>query len=333
MIELTVNSNATAAISNAFRKISDMVKTGAIEKDTLVHIVLGKGVYSELLSYNLPNPLIMEAASGIARENCVIKAENCEAFHKDTENRSVFVIGPNATFVTLKGFTIQNTHVKTLPDEKLGNQAEAICFHNYRGLLTAENVAFLSHQDTIHVKGFSYFKNCYVEGDVDYIWGYCDTSLFENCTIHTTKDNRGDCTAFVLQSRALNRRRGFIFKDCNFTAEKRVSAKIYIARSAGTGKIDSKDRWDSVALINCTVDESYAPEFFTDENGTREVFPKGSALVGWREYGTKTKKEDGSIVEADTSCRYPLSYVMSDEEYKMNYESTETILRDFPKRK
>ena len=71
MIELTVNSNATAAISNAFRKISDMVKTGAIEKDTLVHIVLGKGVYSELLSYNLPNPLIMEAASGIARENCV----------------------------------------------------------------------------------------------------------------------------------------------------------------------------------------------------------------------------------------------------------------------
>ena len=45
MIELTVNSNAPAAISNAFRKISDMVKSGAIENNTLVHIVLGKGVY------------------------------------------------------------------------------------------------------------------------------------------------------------------------------------------------------------------------------------------------------------------------------------------------
>ena len=333
MIELTVNSNAPAAISNAFRKISDMVKSGAIENNTLVHIVLGKGVYSELLSYNLTNPLIMEAAQGIPRENCVIRAENCEAFHKDTENRSVFVIGPNATFVTLKGFTIQNTHVKTLSDEKLGNQAEALCFHNYRGVLTAENMAFFSHQDTIHVKGFSHFKNCYVEGDVDFIWGYCDTSLFEDCTIHTTQDNRGDCTAYVLQSRALNRRRGFIFKNCEFTAFPRENAKIYIARSAGTGKIDSKDRWDSVALINCTVSDSYAPEFFTDEEGTREVFPKGSVLVGWREYGTKTRKADGSVVASDTSKRYKMAYVMSEEEYKMNYESTETILRDFPKSK
>ncbi len=332
MIELTVNSKVPAAISNAFKKISEMVKTGAIEKNTLVHIVLGAGVYNELLNYNLSNPLIIEAASGVSRENCVVRAENCESFHRDTENRAVFVIGPSATFVTLRGFSIHNTHIKTLENEKSGDQAEALCFHNQRGRLDAENMAFKSHQDTIHVKGFSHFKSCLIEGDVDFIWGYCDTSFFEDCIINTIQDNRGDMQASVLQSRAVAKRPGFIFKDCEFLAEKRATAKIYIARANGKGSEQSADRWDSVALINCTVGENYTSEFFSDEGGTRAIFPKGSALFGFREYGTKTRKSDGSVLKADTTERNALSYVMSEEEYEANYKSNDFILRDFPKR-
>lgn len=331
MVELTVNSKAPAAISNAFRKISEMVKTGAIEKNATVHIVLGSGVYTELLSYNLSNPLIMEAASGVSRENCIIRAENCEAFHRDTENRAVFVIGQAATSVVLRGFTIHNTHLKTLSDEKLGNQAEALCFHNVRGRLEAENMAFLSRQDTIHVKGFSHFSSCLIEGDVDFIWGYCDTSLFENCSIRVIADNRGDRRAYVLQSRALNGKRGFIFKDCDFSAEMRKTEKIYIARTGGKGSAESPDRWDSIALVNCTVSECFAPEFFFDDDGKLSVYPAGSALVGWREYGTKTRFLSGKIAAADTSKRHPASYIMSRAEYEEHYADSEKILRDFPK--
>ena len=331
MIELTVNSKNPAAISNAFKKIAEMAKSGAIEKTTLVHIILGAGVYTELLNYNLQNPLIMEAANGVKSENCVVRAENCEAFHRDTENRAVFVIGPSATNVTLRGFSIQNTHVKTLGDEKLGNQAEALCFHNQRGVLKAERMMFQSHQDTIHVKGFSHFTDCVIEGDVDFIWGYCDTSLFERCQIRVIEDNRGDCPAYVLQSRALANRPGFVFMDCEFFAVPRPSAPIFLARSSGTGKADSRDRWDSVAIINCVLSEHFSSALFTDEDGTRAVFPAGSALTGWREYGTKTRTASGKLVNADTSARYKTDYILSDKEYKEHYASADLLLRAFPK--
>ncbi|MCR5605416.1 MAG: hypothetical protein K6F69_01185 [Treponema sp.] len=331
MIELVVNPRNVAAISGALKKITDMVKTGAVSKDDTIHIVLEQGIYEEILSYNLSNPLIMEGKAGTKAEDCVVKAENCEAFHKDTENRAVFVIGMNATKVTLRNFTIINTHEKTLPDANLGNQAEALCFHNYKGTLFAEGMRFSSHQDTIHVKGFSYFKDCYVEGDIDYIWGYCDLSLFDHCIIHTLQDNRGDdLVSYVLQSRAINGKKGFVFKDCSFTGVPRKTAGMYIGRSAGTGKYDSVDRWDSIALINCTVDECYSPEFYTDEDGTRKVYPSGKALVGWREYGTKTRKTDGTVEISDTSKRYYMNYVMTDKEYKDNYSSLDLILAGTP---
>ena len=265
-----------------------------------IHLSLAAGIYHEIIAYNLANPLIIEAEAGVKREDCVISAENCELFHKDTENRAVFVIGKEATSVTLRGFTIENTHIKTLDNARLGNQAEALCFHNLKGRLFCEDMRFVSRQDTIHVKGVSCFKNCYITGDVDYVWGYCDLALFEDCRFHTRQDNRGsDKTGFVFQSRALNGKPGFVALNCLFTAEKRSGqAAVFVARSAGTGSEQSEDRWDSVALINCVADENYDDALWTDEEGRRKVFPqKGSAFTGWREFGTKKLRADGSVCE------------------------------------
>ncbi len=317
------------AIGSAFKKISEMVKTGSLSAESPIHITLAAGRYQEILSYNLANPLIMEAAQGVRVEDCMVSAENCEAFHKDTENRAVFVIGMAATNVTLRGFTIENTHVKTADDAALGNQAEALCWHNQKGVLLAENMRFISRQDTVHVKGVSWFKNCYVTGDVDFIWGYCDVSLWEKCHIHTRADNReGVRDAYVLQSRALNGKPGFVFTDCSFTADKRASGShIYIARSSGTGAYNSPDRWDSVALITCTVSAEYDSALWTDENGTRAVYPPtGTALTGWREYGTKTPSEQGHLVAADTTKRSPHGYVMANKEYFAHYANSALIL-------
>lgn len=328
MIEMKVSPNTPAAITTAFKNVARMIKTGEVAKNSEIHIVLMPGEYREILSYNLSNPLIMEARHGTDPEKCVVKAENCEAFHKDTENRALFVLGQNCTRVTLKGFTLENTHIKSQPSQSLSNQAEALCWHNQKGFLTCENMRFVSRQDTIHVKGKSLFLQCYITGDVDFIWGYPETCLLDNCWIHTREDNRsGEHDAYVLQSRAVNGTPGFIFNECTFTADKRPKGgKIYIGRSAGTGKADSEDRWDSIALIRCTVSEFYEDCFWTDEDGKRAVYPeKGSATVGWREFGTRKLLEDGRNVESDFSKRSPHGYVMTEEEYQKFYAFPEGI--------
>ncbi len=317
MLELKVTPSNTGIITQTFKKINDMVRSGTIDMDTPVRIQLAAGSYPGILSYNLSNPLIIEGMAGTKPEDIIVSAENCEAFHKDTENRAVFVIGMGATEVTLRGFTIENTHVKTADDAALGNQAEALCFHNQNGSLLCQNMRFISRQDTIHVKGFSRFEECYVTGDVDFIWGYCDTSLWKNCRIHTREDNRGGVRdAYVLQSRALNSKPGFVFVDCKFTADKRPEGShIYVGRSQGTGKSDSIDRWDSIALIDCTLDENYDRALWTDEEGKRAVWPeKGTKQNGWREYGTKRLDKEGNEILDDTSFREKHGYVMTKKE-------------------
>ena len=295
---------------------------GISPSSEIVHILLEdgehRGLEHERIFYNLPNPLVIESVSGDASK-CALRSENCEAFHKDTENRAVLTFGEKCTSVTLKNFTIENTHVKTTDDAALGNQAEAICFHCQTGELLCEGMCFISRQDTIHVKGISRFKNCYVTGDVDFIWGYCNYSVFENCKLHTREDNRGsDRPAYVLQSRAWNSKPGFVFINCDFTADNRgKNAKIYIGRSQGTGKPDSVDRWDSIALVNCRISDRYDPALWTDEDGTRAVYPKkGSAFSGWREYGTKILHADETLSDYDTRLQEKHGYTMTEDEAK-----------------
>ena len=310
----------TLSTNDSLSKFIEKISSSRKSSDEEIHIFLENGEHhgleGERLFYDFPNPLVIESVSGETTK-CALRAENCEAFHKDTENRAVLTFGENCTSVTLKNFTIENTHIKTSDDSALGNQAETICFHCSKGRLFCEGMCFISRQDTIHVKGISYFKNCFVSGDVDFIWGYCDTSVFENCTLHTRADNRGsDRPAYVLQSRALNGKLGFVFIDCEFTADDRgKNAKIYIGRSQGTGKPDSVDRWDSIALINCRISDLYDSALWTDENGSRAVYPeKGSMATGWRQFGTKIVHEDGSISDYDEKLQERHGYTMTAEE-------------------
>jgi len=311
---MKANISVSDSLPDFFRNLS--VQDENEEIRVILSDGIHKGAFRERIFYNLPNPLVIESENADA-EKCVLSGENCEAFHKDTENRAIITFGNDCTKVTLMNFTIENLHVKTNDDASLGNQAEAICFDCKKGFLYCENMVFKSRQDTIHVKGFSHFKNCFVSGDVDFIWGYCDTAIFDNCKIHTIEDNRGsDRPAYVLQSRALNGRPGFVFINCAFTADNRgENAKIYIGRSQGTGKKDSVDRWDSIALVSCTISDLYDSALWTDEYGSRAVYPeKGSALVGWREYGTKIVDLSGNVRPYNPEMQERHGYSMNDSD-------------------
>src|SRR5260370_41349447 len=49
--------------------------------------------------------------------------------------------------------------------------------------LSAKHSNFVSYQDTIQVKGWSWFYDCFVIGDVDFIWGNANAPLFDRCVI------------------------------------------------------------------------------------------------------------------------------------------------------
>lgn len=331
MLELNVNAKSPGAITSAFKKIKEMVTSGAIDNTVPVHIVLDSGIYHEVIRYNLSNPLVMEAAPGVPADSCVVKADNSEQFNRGVENRSVFTLGPNVTKVTLKRFSVVNMHVKTLEgDAPLGDSAEAFTFNNSTGILIAEDMRFEGRQNTLCLKGFSWFSNCYISGDVDFIYGDVDTAFFEDCRIHLIEDNRGDNAGYVVKSSAFANKKGFIFYNSTFVAEKRKHSKLYLARTLGKGSALSLKYWDSIAFINCIVSDLFSEEFMWDDDMSLNVYPRGNFKTGLREYNTKVLDKNGSIEEADTSLRNVKSYLLTEDDYFKGYASRYLILHDTP---
>ncbi len=322
MLELNVNAKSPAAITAALKKMHEMVMTGAVEKNATFHLILGPGLYRESLRYNMSNPLIMESSPGTKAEDCIIQADNCEAFHKGRENRSIFFFGPNATNITLKNFTVANTHLKSVEEKNTKpDSAEAFVWDNTHGTLKAQGMRFSGRQNTLFVRGSSWFFNCYIEGDTDIVYGEPDLSMLENCTVYIRSDNRGDFNGYAVKSRTDMGKKGFVFSGCTFTGEKRKKSELYVYRTAGLGKAATGKNFDNAVFLNCKVSEMFSPEFEWDDDMQLDIYPRGNAESGIREYGTLELKNDGKTEIADTSRRNVKSYTLTDDDYFKMYAS------------
>jgi len=331
MLEISVNSKSPAAINTALKKLKDRVMAGTLSRTTPIHLTLEQGVYRELVKYNLSNPLVVESAPGTRAEDCIIQADNCEAFHKGLENRSVFMLGSNTTNVTLKNFSIVNTHSKTIEEgNTLSDSAEALVWNNAGGTLFAEGMRIEGRQNTLCIKGFSWFKDCFISGDTDFIYGDVDTALFEECEINVREDNRGDFPGYAVKSQALAGKKGFVFMNCRFTAERRKKSQVFVYRTEGHGGPGKLKWWDSVAFINCFMSDIFNPELAWDDDMELEIYPRGNPATGIREYNTRVVAKGGKVSEADTTRRNIKSYLLTDDDYFDGYASRYLILKETP---
>lgn len=87
-------------------------------------------------------------------------------------------------------------------------------FHSDRAFF--KKCRFLGFQDTLYTYGKgvrNYFEECYIEGTVDFIFGW-STAFFNRCRIHSL--GKGYVTA---PSTDQGQRFGYLFYDCQLTAE------------------------------------------------------------------------------------------------------------------
>lgn len=175
------------------------------------------------------------------------------------------------------------------------------------GNLVAKHANFVSYQDTLQVKGWSWFYDCFITGDVDVIWGNASGALFERSEIKSRYNTSG---AAVVQSRAyLNyistvapvpapdahrAYPGFVFLGCALTREDGAFT-AYLARSPGASSTGTKGayttygQFDMVAFIDCSMDAHVATPGWNVVGGNpagANVSP--SPVAGWREYRSFT---------------------------------------------
>jgi len=260
-----------------------------------VTVTIRDGRYQELLYLRGKDNLILR---GQSRDGAVIDAVNSDGVNPGsgtaqearapgiTGGRAVLLI-EDADMVTIDGLTLRNSALRAAPD---GGQAEAL-FFNSEGRLIVKNASLFSEQDTVQVRGYSWFYRSLIAGNVDYIWGNNRAALFEESELRTVGDSgNGKSGGYLLQARTVSAQdKGFMFVNSRLThgpgptGNDVPAGATWLARSPGYAAT-----WDHVAFINCRMGPHIAPVGWAGPNA-RQPGPnpaQATATAGWREYGS-----------------------------------------------
>ena len=331
---LTVNNSMDAANNAQFHSIQaalDFVK----DSEGTYTIVLAPATYYELLHYNGKANIILQGRKGNKRgDDTVITYINCNDMNNGQATRVVFLFtGAN---LTLENLTIINAtdprkvYISTQKVASGNSQAEALFFYKGKGhTLNVYNCSFKSLQDTMQISGKCWFYNCYVEGDVDYVWGTADVALFEECDFHSVwsplsaKDR-----AYIFETRVgtteeplINK--GYVLYNSRVEVDARQNA-FYGRRATAVDKA-KVPYYDQCAIVNV---EFYGKGNIGEQRwyvGKEPRVLDGSKHVGWKEYNVSFKKIEGKK-PADTSKRYKDAGDIDKKTYKAEYATRDLII-------
>ncbi|KAJ7522027.1 hypothetical protein O6H91_19G079800 [Diphasiastrum complanatum] len=134
-------------------------------------------------------------------------------------------VAVNARYFVAKYITFKNTAGAAWPGQR-GRQAVALRISaDYAAFYSC---LFLGYQDTLYDhRGRHYFKNCYIVGAVDFIFGN-GRSLYQNCRLYAwPMGTTGSLTAQKRNDTSLNT--GFAFVSCVVGG----SGSVYLGRAWG----------------------------------------------------------------------------------------------------
>lgn len=222
--------------SGHYRKLDDAIERVRRYMDYKVTIFVKKGVYKEKIV--VPEQVQNVEIIGEDRDETIITFDD----HANINNMGTFrtytlkVCGNNLTF---RNLTIENNA------PQLG---QAVALHTEGDCLKFINCRFLGNQDTVFTGGRYarlYFKNCYIEGTTDFIFGPA-TALFEDCLIHCKRNSY-----ITAASTPKEVKYGYVFKKCKITTADSVT-KMYLGRPWRP--------YGYTLFMECEMDEKICPE-------------------------------------------------------------------------
>ncbi|KAL1815558.1 hypothetical protein ACET3Z_018132 [Daucus carota] len=192
-----------------------------------VVIRISHGIYREKVE--IPATMSYITLKGVGADKTIIEWDDT-ADRKGTHGNvlgtycsATFAV--NAPYFVARNITFKNS--APLPASgALGKQAVAL-------RISADTASFIGckfigAQDTLYDHtGRHYFRDCYIEGSVDFIFGN-GLSLYEGCHLHAVTNTFGALTAQKRDS--LLQETGFSFLNCKVTG----SGALYLGRAWGS---------------------------------------------------------------------------------------------------
>lgn len=249
------------------------------------YIFIKDGIYKEKLI--LPSTKENVSFIGQSVDSTIITFDDYAA-RNNVFGETIGTSGSSGFFIFGNGFEAENITFSNTA----GPVGQAVAVRIDGDRVAFRNCRFLGYQDTLYPHGKNsrqYYKNCYIEGTVDFIFGW-STAVFDSCTIFCK--NKGYITA---ASTSENTDFGFVFRYCTITGNS-DSASHYLGRP-----------WRPYAktvFIQCFLDKNILSEGWNNWNEPAKE--KTAYYAEYKNYGPGSS----------TSARASWSHQLNDKEAK-----------------
>ncbi|KAL7093688.1 hypothetical protein ACP275_11G054700 [Erythranthe tilingii] len=209
-----------------FTSIQDAIDSLPLVNLVRVVIKIHAGVYTEKVTIPTMKSFITVEGAGagktVVQFGDTAQTIGPKGIPLGTYGSATFAV--NSPYFIARNITFKNT-TPVPPPGAVGKQA--VAFRISADTAAFVGCKFLGAQDTLYDHlGRHYYKDCYIEGSVDFIFGN-GLSLFENCQVHAIAPIIGAVTAQARSS--ILDDSGFSFVNCKVTG----SGALYLGRAWG----------------------------------------------------------------------------------------------------
>lgn len=254
-------------------------------------IFIRNGIYQEKLNLSPSKKLVKLVGEDVSK---TILTYNDYAAKKNRFGEEMGTSGSSGFYICGDGFTAHNITF----ENSSGPVGQAVALWVSSDQTAFFNCRIKGFQDTLYTYGAGnrqYFKNCYIEGTVDFIFGAA-TALFEDCTIFCKQGAR-----YITASSAPDTiKYGYVFLDCQITGDA-LERTVYLGRPWRP--------YSKTVYINCSLSKLIKSEGW---DNWRKASNEKTAY-----YAEYKNKGEGFNPEK----RVAWSHQLSDDEVK-NYTTT-----------
>ena len=227
-------------------------------------IFIKKGVYKEKLTLPASKTNVKFVGEDV---KTTILTYDDYASKKNRFGEEMGTTGSTSFYVFGDDFTAENITF----ENSSGPVGQAVAVRIDGDKVMFRNCRFLGFQDTLYPHGEKsrqYYKDCYIEGTTDFIFGW-STAVFDNCEIYSKKGGNYITAASTLPETAY----GFVFLNCRLTGDAPASS-VYLGRP-----------WRPYAktvFLNCYLGNHIKPEGWHNWNK-----PDAEKTSYYAEYNSK----------------------------------------------
>ena len=224
----TYNATVAKDGSGTHTTVAAAISSAPVNGTTPYYILVKSGVYNEKDTVPTNRPNVVMVGENVLT---TVIYNNDNATTTLVNGNPIGTSGSSAFFVNGASFTAFNI---TFQNNAGVAASQAVAVNISGDKAAFRNCRFLGFQDVLYCKNSgvsSYFKNCYIEGTVDFIFG-ASTSYFDSCYIFCkSRQSGGVITApNTAAGTSFGSPWGFVFNNCKINGASGMTSLYYLGR-------------------------------------------------------------------------------------------------------